>query len=100
MAAACTERHSERPFSQGEKEGMRGGVCRKLAQGGWDKPNEPARRRGHLQIRERALKRTLIQASQSPVLTTSLYFVVFGAAIGKRMPASTASPTAPSSCPA
>ena len=29
--------------------------------------------------------RTLIQSIASPILTTSLYFVVFGAAIGSRM---------------
>ncbi len=29
--------------------------------------------------------RTLIQSIAAPVLTTSLYFIVFGAAIGKRM---------------
>ena len=29
--------------------------------------------------------RTLVQSIASPVLSTSLYFVVFGAAIGSRM---------------
>jgi ABC-2 type transport system permease protein len=42
--------------------------------------------------------RTLLQSIVSPVISTSLYFVVFGAAIGSRMPRSTASATAPSSC--
>ena len=49
--------------------------------------------------RWRAPARTLLQSVVSPVISTSLYFVVFGAAIGSRMQRrSTASPTAPSSC--
>ena len=43
-------------------------------------------------------KRTLWQSLVTPVITTSLYFVVFGAAIGSRMSESTACPTARSSC--
>lgn len=31
--------------------------------------------------------RTVVQSLAAPVITTSLYFIVFGAAIGKRMPA-------------
>jgi ABC-2 type transport system permease protein len=31
--------------------------------------------------------RTVVQSLATPVITTSLYFIVFGAAIGKRMPA-------------
>ena len=31
------------------------------------------------------MRRTLMQSVASPVLSTSLYFVVFGAAIGSRM---------------
>jgi ABC-2 type transport system permease protein len=41
--------------------------------------------------------RTLTQSIASPVLSTSLYFVVFGTAIGSRMGISAASATAPSS---
>jgi ABC-2 type transport system permease protein len=44
-------------------------------------------------------RRTLLQSIVSPVISTSLYFVVFGAAIGSRIPRSTASAMAPSSCP-
>ena len=44
--------------------------------------------------------RTLFQSIASPVLSTALYFVVFGSAIGSRMSPSTAWPTAPSSFPA
>ena len=36
--------------------------------------------------------RTLMQSIASPVLSTSLYFVVFGAAIGSRMSAATGVP--------
>ena len=43
--------------------------------------------------------RTLLQSIVSPVISTSLYFVVFGAAIGSRITRSRASITAPSSCP-
>ena len=32
------------------------------------------------------MRRTLLQSIVSPVLTTSLYFIVFGAAIGQRIP--------------
>ena len=32
------------------------------------------------------MKRTLIQSILSPVITTSLYFIVFGSAIGSRIP--------------
>jgi ABC-2 type transport system permease protein len=43
--------------------------------------------------------RTLLQSIVSPVVSTSLYFVVFGAAIGSRITAGrAASATAPSSC--
>ena len=31
--------------------------------------------------------RTIVQSVAAPVITTSLYFIVFGAAIGSRMPA-------------
>ena len=31
-------------------------------------------------------RRTLLQSIVSPVISTSLYFVVFGAAIGSRIP--------------
>jgi ABC-2 type transport system ATP-binding protein len=44
-------------------------------------------------------RRTLLQSIVSPVISTSLYFVVFGAAIGSRIPRSTASAMVPSSCP-
>ena len=44
--------------------------------------------------------RTIFQSIATPVITTSLYFVVFGSAIGSRMVASMAFPTARSSCPA
>jgi len=44
--------------------------------------------------------RTLMQSIAAPVLSTSLYFVVFGAAIGSRMGNVAASATAPSSFPA
>ena len=44
--------------------------------------------------------RTLLQSLVAPVISTSLYFVVFGTAIGSRIERSRASPTAPSSCPA
>ena len=42
--------------------------------------------------------RTLLQSIVSPVISTSLYFVVFGAAIGSRISSVEACPTAPSSC--
>jgi ABC-2 type transport system permease protein len=42
--------------------------------------------------------RTLLQSIVSPVISTSLYFVVFGAAIGSRIDAVEGSATAPSSC--
>ncbi len=43
--------------------------------------------------------RTLMQSVIAPVISTSLYFIVFGAAIGSRMNAvDRASPTGPSSC--
>ena len=42
-------------------------------------------------------RRTLMQSIVSPVMSTSLYFVVFGAAIGSRIPRSRASATARSS---
>ncbi len=32
------------------------------------------------------MKRTIIQSILSPVISTSLYFVVFGSAIGSRIP--------------
>ena len=44
--------------------------------------------RGHsrdLQVRNGAHRRTLVQSIVSPVVSTSLYFVVFGAAIGSRI---------------
>ena len=42
--------------------------------------------------------RTLLQSIVSPVISTSLYFVVFGAAIGSRIKAIDGVATAPSSC--
>ena len=42
--------------------------------------------------------RTLWQSLVTPVITTSLYFVVFGSAIGSRMTEVDGVPTAPSSC--
>jgi ABC-2 type transport system permease protein len=42
--------------------------------------------------------RTLWQSIVSPVISTSLYFVVFGSAIGGPSARWTAWPTAPSSC--
>jgi len=42
-------------------------------------------------------RRTLMQSIIAPVISTALYFVVFGAAIGGRISKSRASPTAPSS---
>jgi ABC-2 type transport system permease protein len=44
--------------------------------------------------------RTLWQSVVTPVITTALYFIVFGGAIGSRMQAIDGVPTAPSSCPA
>ncbi len=45
--------------------------------------------------------RTLFQSVVSPVISTSLYFIVFGAAIGSRITQiDGVSATAPSSCPA
>jgi ABC-2 type transport system permease protein len=41
--------------------------------------------------------RTLMQSVIAPVISTSLYFVVFGAAIGSRIPEVEGTP---SSCPA
>ena len=46
---------------------------------------QPPRRLGDLPVRDGALPRTLWQSLVTPVITTSLYFVVFGAAIGSRM---------------
>ena len=42
--------------------------------------------------------RTLLQSIVSPVISTSLYFVVFGSAIGSRITEIEGVPTAPSSC--
>ena len=42
--------------------------------------------------------RTLLQSIVSPVISTSLYFVVFGAAIGSRITEIQGVPTARSSC--
>jgi hypothetical protein len=42
--------------------------------------------------------RTLMQSIVSPVISTSLYFIVVGAAIGGAFPRSAGSATAPSSC--
>ena len=44
--------------------------------------------------------RTWMQSIVSPVISTSLYFVVFGAAIGARITQIEGVPMAPSSCPA
>ena len=46
---------------------------------------QPPRRLGDLPLRDGARFRTLLQSFLTPVITTSLYFVVFGAAIGSRM---------------
>ena len=43
-------------------------------------------------------RRTLMQSIISPVISTSLYFVVFGAAIGRASRRSAESATALSSC--
>ena len=43
-------------------------------------------------------RRTLIQSFVAPVITTSLYFIVFGAAIGSRFRRSVASATGRSLC--
>ena len=43
-------------------------------------------------------RRTLLQSVVTPVITTSLYFVVFGSAIGSRISQVGGVPTAPSSC--
>ena len=43
-------------------------------------------------------RRTVMQTIVSPVISTSLYFVVFGAAIGSRIQRSVASAMARSSC--
>jgi ABC-2 type transport system permease protein len=40
---------------------------------------------GDLPLRDGAHRRTLLQSIVSPVISTSLYFVVFGAAIGSRI---------------
>jgi ABC-2 type transport system permease protein len=40
-----------------------------------------------------------MQSIASPVISTSLYFVVFGAAIGSRITEIDGVDTAPSSCP-
>jgi len=42
--------------------------------------------------------RTVWQSLVAPVITTSLYFVVFGAAIGSRMTEVDGVPSVPSSC--
>ena len=44
--------------------------------------------------------RTLFQSLVAPVISTSLYFVVFGTAIGSRIEEVEGIPTAPSSSPA
>ena len=44
-------------------------------------------------------KRTLWQSLITPVITTALYFVVFGSALGSRMTRWTESASAPSSSP-
>ena len=43
------------------------------------------------------MRRTLMQSVASPVLSTSLYFIVFGAAIGSRVASIDGIDTAPSS---
>ena len=43
------------------------------------------RRRRHLRFEMARFFRTLLQSLVTPVITTSLYFVVFGSAIGSRM---------------
>jgi ABC-type multidrug transport system permease subunit len=48
--------------------------------------HEPARRPRHLPFEMARTWRTLMQSIVSPVMSTSLYFVVFGAAIGSRIP--------------
>jgi ABC-2 type transport system permease protein len=43
-------------------------------------------------------RRTVLQSIATPVITTALYFIVFGGAIGSRMQHVGVSVTAPSSC--
>ena len=50
-------------------------------------PHEHPCRPRHLPVRDEPHLRTLLQSVVSPVISTSLYFVVFGAAIGSRMTA-------------
>ncbi len=68
----------------------------KLAGGYFRRPGEPAQRREDGKMNLRAVRaiytfemartgRTLLQSIVSPVISTSLYFVVFGAAIGSRI---------------
>jgi ABC-2 type transport system permease protein len=52
----------------------------------------------HLNVRDVAHRRTLLQSIVSPVISTSLYFVVFGAAIGSRISEIEGVATARSSC--
>jgi hypothetical protein len=62
-------------------------------------PHEPLRNPRHLPFEMARTWRTLLQSIVSPVVSTSLYFVVFGSAIGSRIRKWAASATAPSSCP-
>ena len=48
-------------------------------------PHEPARDPRHLPFEMARTWRTLLQSIAAPVISTSLYFVVFGSAIGSRM---------------
>jgi hypothetical protein len=65
------------------------GRKRELARGHLRQPGEGThelpRDQGHLPFEMARTGRTLLQSVVSPVISTSLYFVVFGAAIGSRM---------------
>ncbi len=80
-----------------------------LAGGNFRRPGHQEIRRGGTLMNWHAVRaiyyfemartgRTLMQSIVSPVLSTSLYFVVFGAAIGSRITQIDGVNTAPSSC--
>ena len=58
-------------------------------------PFQQPRCLGDLSFRYGALAPHPVAKPVTPVITTSLYFIVFGAAIGSRMPRSTGLPMAP-----
>ena len=60
--------------------------------------HEPSRVRAIYTFEMARTGRTLLQSIVSPVISTSLYFVVFGAAIGSRITEIEGVSTAPSSC--